>query len=167
MSPRVIAEGGAPAIERVRVVLREDPTSWLLVVWAGLLIVVIVGVLLATRHQRRRELPGTGGNVTDWGQSLALAYELRREIKRLREENLRLWEERAELVNVFGGVVEFLQQEVGQIWGKALGPKSETTKPRRDSGITRGSEVWEANGNRRGPSEGNDARYGSGRRSPR
>ena len=91
------------------------------------------------------EAPAAG--VTDWGESLALVYELRREIKRLSEENLRLWEERAELVKVFGRVVEFLQQEVGQISGKSLGPKSETTKPRRDSGITRGSEVWEANGN--------------------
>ena len=147
MSPRVIAEGGAPAIEGVRVVLLDVPTSWLSVLWAGLLIVVIVGVLLATRHQRRRGHLGTGGSVTDWGESLALVYELRREIQRLSEENLRLWEERAELVKVFGRVVEFLQQEVGQISGKSLGPKSETTKPRRDSGITRGSEVWEANGN--------------------
>jgi hypothetical protein len=119
----------------------------LLVLWAGLLIVVIVGVLLATRHQRWHGQRGTGGSVTDWGESLALVYELRREIQRLREENLRLWEERAELVNVFGRVVEFLQQEVRQISGKSLGPKSETTKPRRDPGITRGSEVWEANGN--------------------
>jgi hypothetical protein len=146
MSPRVIAEGGAPAIEGVRVVLREDPASWLLVLWAGLLIVVMVGVLLATWQQRRRGPLGTGGSVTDWGESLAVVYELRREIERLREENLRLWEERAELGKVFGRVVERLQQEVGQISGKSLGLKSETTKPRRDSGITRGSEVWEANG---------------------
>jgi hypothetical protein len=147
MSPHVTAEGGAPAIEGLRVVLRDDPTIWLSVLWAGLLIVVVVGVLLATRHQRRREPRGTGGSVTDWGQSLAVAYELRREVKRLSEENQRLWEERAELVKVFGRVVEFLQQEVGQISGKSLGPKRETTKPCRHSGITSGPEVWEANGN--------------------
>lgn len=140
---------------------------WLWGLTVGLLLGTLLGFLLARWPYRRHEQRGQAGSVTDLGESLALAYELRREIKRLSEENLRLWEERAELVNVFGRVVEFLQQEVGQIWGKALGPKSETTKPRRDSGITRGSEVWEANGNRRGPSEGNDARYGSGRRSPR
>jgi hypothetical protein len=61
----------------------------LLVLWAGLLIVVVVGVLLATRHQRWHGQRGTGGSVTDWGESLALVYELRREIQRLREENLR------------------------------------------------------------------------------
>lgn len=116
--------------------------------WAGLLVGVIVGVVLATRHQRRREQPTTGGSITDRGQSLAFAYELRREIKRLSEENQRLWAERAELVKVFGRVVEFLQQEVEKISGKSLGPERETTKPCRDSGITSGTEVREANGNR-------------------
>ena len=124
----------------------EDPTIWLSVLGAGLLIVVIVGVLLATRYQRRRGERGTCGSVTDWGQSLALTYELRREIKRLSEENRRLREERVELVKVFGRVVECVQREVGQISGTSLGPKSETTKSRRDSGITNGSEVWEAKG---------------------
>ena len=97
--------------------------------WAGLLIVVVVGVLLARWPYRRHEQRGQAGSVTDLGESLALAYELRREIKRLSEENLRLWEERAELVNVFGRVVEFLQQEVGEISGKSLGPKSGPPNP--------------------------------------
>lgn len=147
MSRRVIGEGGAPASEGVRTVLWGDLTIWLSVLSVGLFIVVIVGVVLAMRHQRRREKRATGGSVTDWGQSLALAYELRRDIKRLSEENQRLWEERAELVKVFGRVVELLQQEVGQISGKSLGPKRETTKPCRESGITSGPKVWEANGN--------------------
>jgi hypothetical protein len=149
MAPRVIAEGGARAIGELCVVL-QDPTIWLSVLCAGLLIVIIVGVLLATRHQRRRGQRGTGGSVTDWGQSLALTYELRRETKRLSEENQRLWEERAELLKAFGRVVACLQQEVDQISGKSLGPKSDTTKSRRDSGITNGSDVWEANGSQSG-----------------
>lgn len=115
MSPGVIAEEGASAIEGLRVVLRDDPTIWLSVLGAGLLIVVVVGMVLVTRHQRQREQRATGGSITDWGQSLALASELRREIKRLSEENQRLWEDRAELVTLFAHVVELLQQEVGQI----------------------------------------------------
>jgi hypothetical protein len=109
----------------------EDPTIWLSVLCAGLLIVVLVGVLLAMRYQRRRGQRGTSGSITDWGQSLALTYELRREIKRLSEENRRLTEERVELVKVFGHVAECLQQEVSQILQKSLGPKSETTSRTR------------------------------------
>jgi hypothetical protein len=147
----------------LRIVLWGDLTIWLSVLLAGLLIVVIVGVVLATRHQRRREHGGTGGSVSDWGEGLALAYELRREVKRLSEENQRLWAERAELVKVFGRVVEFLQ-EVGQISGKSLGPKRETTKPCRESGITSGPKVWEANDARRWPSrtKQGDGEYGPG-----
>jgi hypothetical protein len=102
----------------------EDPTIWLSVLCAGLFIVVIVGVLLAPRYQRRRGQRGPCGSVTDWGQSLALTYELRREIKRLSEENRRLTEERVELMKVFGHVAECLQQQVEQM-------KSETTSRTR------------------------------------
>lgn len=154
MSPRVTAEGGAPAIEGLRVVLRDDPTIWLSVLWAGLLIALVVGVLLATRHQRRREQRGTGGSVTDWGQSLAVAYELRREVKRLSEENQRLWEERAELVKGFGRVVEFLQQEVGEIPGKSLGPKSGPPNPAGTRESRAATGVWEANGHQSGSVRG-------------
>ena len=101
----------------------QDSAIWLSVLCAGLLFVLIVGVLLATRHHRRRGQGGTGGSVTDWGQSLALTYKLRRETRRLSEENLRLWEERAELLKAFGRVVACLQQEVGQISG--IGSQSE------------------------------------------
>ena len=155
MSPHVTAEGGAPAIEGLRVVLRDDPTIWLSVLWAGLLIALVVGVLLATRHQRGREQRGTGGSVTDWGQSLAVAYELRREVKRLSEENERLWEERVELVKGFGRVVEFLQQEVGEISGKSLGPKSGSPNAAgsRESRAATGES--EANGHQSGSVERN------------
>ena len=122
----------------VRVVLREDPTSWLLVLWAGLLIVVMVGVLLATRQQRRRGPLGTAAALLIGAKALpsstSCAGRLSDSVKRI------------SVCGAFGRVVERLQQEAGQISGKSLGLKSETTKPRRDSGITRGSEVWEANG---------------------
>jgi hypothetical protein len=108
----------------------EDPTIWLSVLCAGLLIGVIVGVLLATRYQRRRGQRGTCDSITDWGQSLARTYELRREIKRLSEENWRLKEDRVELVKVFDRVVECLQQEVEQISEKSLG----TRRLRHESG---------------------------------
>jgi len=61
------------------------------------------------RHQPQRKQRVTRGSVTDWGQSLALVYELRQDIKRLSEENQRLWAERAELATVFARVVELLE----------------------------------------------------------
>ena len=131
MAPRVMAEGGAPANGEWCVVL-QDSAIWLSVLCAGLLFVLIVGVLLATRHHRRRGQGGTGGSVTDWGQSLALTYKLRRETRRLSEENLRLWEERAELLKAFGRVVACLQQEVGQISGKALDPSQSGGSVKRE-----------------------------------
>ena len=84
----------------------------------GLLVVVIWGVF-AARHRRRPEPRAKGASVTEWGQNLALVYELRREIKRLGEENQRLSEERGELVKMLARVVELLQQTGGQISGKA------------------------------------------------
>jgi hypothetical protein len=51
----------------------------------GLLLGTVLGILLARRQHGRREQRGQGGSVTDWGQSLSLVYELRREITRLRQ----------------------------------------------------------------------------------
>lgn len=123
MSPRSGGERGAPTIEHMTVVLWDNSPLWSSALGLALLVVVIVGGVFAARHQRQRKPRGTGGSVTDWGQDLALVYELRREIKRLTEENQRLREERAELVKVFSRVVDLLQQTVGQISGKSPGAK--------------------------------------------
>ncbi len=47
-----------------------DPTIWLSVLCAGLLIGVIVGVLLATRYQRRRGQRGTCGSLLTGAKAL-------------------------------------------------------------------------------------------------
>jgi hypothetical protein len=66
----------------------------LLGVILGLLLGVILGVAFARRQHRQRDQRGRGGSVTDWGQSLALVTELRREINRLRHANARLQPDR-------------------------------------------------------------------------
>ena len=68
----------------------------LLGVILGLLLGVILGVAFARRPHRQRDQRGHGGSVTDWGQSLALVTELRREINRLRHVNARPQADRTE-----------------------------------------------------------------------
>ena len=75
----------------------RDPVIWLWGLSVGLLLGTVLGVVFATRHHRRYEQRGLGGSVTDWGQSLALVYELRREIRRLSQANERLQADRTEL----------------------------------------------------------------------
>jgi hypothetical protein len=41
----------------------------------------VLGVVSARLHHRRHEQGRPGGRLTDWGQSIALVNELRREIK--------------------------------------------------------------------------------------
>ena len=82
---------------------------WLWGLSVSLLLVTVLGGVFAMRHQPQRKQRVTRGSVTDWGQSLALVYELRQDIKRLSEENQRLWAERAELATVFARVVELLE----------------------------------------------------------
>jgi hypothetical protein len=82
---------------------------WLWGLSVSLLLVTVLGGVFAMRHQPQRKQRGTRGSVTDWGQSLALVFELRQDIKRLSEENQRLWAGRAELVTVFARVVELLE----------------------------------------------------------
>lgn len=123
MSPHAAAERGARAIEALSVILRDGPSICQSALGLGLLVVVILGLVFAGRHHRQREPRGKGGSVTDWGENLALVYELRRDIKRLSEENQRLWQERAELVKMFSRVVELLQQEEAKFLENTRGRK--------------------------------------------
>jgi hypothetical protein len=89
-----VSEGGAAAIEGF---LRGDPTIWLSVLWAGLLVVVILGVVFAMRHEQKRERQAS--SLTE----LAFTHELRAQNKRLRTE-------RDELLGVLTRFAELLEQ---------------------------------------------------------
>jgi uncharacterized membrane-anchored protein YhcB (DUF1043 family) len=89
-----VSEGGAAAIEGF---LRGDPTIWLSVLWAGLLVVVILGVVFAMRHEQKRERQAS--SLTE----LAFTHELRVQNKRLRTE-------RDELLGVLTRFAELLEQ---------------------------------------------------------
>lgn len=99
MSPRGGAEGGAPTIER----FLGDPTIWLSVWWAGLLVIVILGVVFAMRGEQKRR---QAGSLAD----LALVHELRAQIKRLTEDTRRLRRERDELLGVLTKLGDLLER---------------------------------------------------------
>jgi uncharacterized protein HemX len=101
MAPRAGAEGGASAIEGF---LLGDPTIWLSVLWVGLLVVVILGVVFAMRHEQKRERQAS--SLTD----LAVTHELRAQNKRLREDSQRLRKERDELLGVLTRLAELLDR---------------------------------------------------------
>lgn len=95
-----MSEGGASAIEGF---LRGDPTIWVSVLWAGL-VVVILGVVFAMRHEQKRERQAS--SLTE----LAFTHELRAQNKRLREDAQRLRKERDELLGVLTRLAELLEQ---------------------------------------------------------
>ena len=96
-----MSEGGASAIEGF---LRGDPTIWLSVLWAGLLVVVILGVVFAMRHEQKRERQAS--SLTE----LAFTHELCAQNTRLREDTQRLRKERDELLGVLTRLAELLEQ---------------------------------------------------------
>jgi hypothetical protein len=87
----------------------------------------MLGVLLARRQHRRREQRGQGGSVTDWGQSLSLVYELRREIARLRQANARLQTDRAESRTALAHVADSLDREARRLPVHSIEPVSGET----------------------------------------
>lgn len=103
-----MSEGGASAIEGFLrgdpTIWRGDPTIWLSVLWAGLLVVVILGVVFAMRYEQKRARQA--GSLTD----LAFPHELRAQNKRLREDTQRLRQERDELLDVLTRLAELLEQ---------------------------------------------------------
>jgi uncharacterized membrane-anchored protein YhcB (DUF1043 family) len=96
-----VSEGGASAIEGF---LRGDPTIWLSVLWAGLLVGVILGVVFAMRYEQKHARQA--GSLTD----LAFPHELRAQNERLREDSQRLRQERDELLGVLTRLAELLEQ---------------------------------------------------------
>jgi hypothetical protein len=82
---------------------------WLWGLSVGLLLGVILGVAFARRQHRQRDQRGRGGSVTDWGQSLALVTELRREINRLRHTNARLQADRTKSLAALARAADSLE----------------------------------------------------------
>ena len=96
-----MSEGGASAIEGF---LPGDPAIWLSVLWAGLLVVVILGVVFLMRHEQKRERQAS--SLTE----LAFTHELRAQNKRLREDAQRLRKERDDLLGVLTQLAGLLEQ---------------------------------------------------------
>lgn len=88
-------ERGAPAIEEF------------LVLWIGLLIIVILGMVTALRHEQRRVQQA--GSLTE----ITFVPALRAEIKRLREDTRRLRAERDELLGVLAQLARLLDAHEG------------------------------------------------------
>src|SRR5258705_13250878 len=88
---------------------------WLWGLSVGLLLGTVLGVVLTSRHHRRREQRGRGGTVTDWGQSLALVSELRREIRRLSQANEQLQADRTESRTALARVADSLEREARRL----------------------------------------------------
>jgi hypothetical protein len=60
--------------------------------------------------------------VTDWGQSLALVYELRREIRRLSQANERLQADWTESLAALARVAEGLEREARRLPEQPIQP---------------------------------------------
>ena len=97
---------------------------WLWGLSVGLLLGTVLGVVFARRQHRRREQRGPGGSVTDWGQSRALVYELRREIRRLSQANERLQADRTELLAALARVAEGLEREARRLPVQSIQPST-------------------------------------------
>jgi hypothetical protein len=110
---------------------------WLWGLSVGLLLGTLFGVVLASRHHRRREQRGRGGTVTDSGQSLALVYKLRREIRRLSQANARLQADRTESLAALARIADSLEREARRLPVKSIqaGKKPGTDRsPSRSAG---------------------------------
>jgi hypothetical protein len=102
----------------------RDPVIWLWGLSVSLLLGTLLGVVFAQRQQRQREQRGLGGTVTDWAQSLALVYELRREIRRLSQANERLHADRTELLAALARVADSLEREVRRLPVQSIHPST-------------------------------------------
>jgi hypothetical protein len=89
--------------------------TWLWGLAVGLVLGTMLGVVWASRPDRRREQRGPGGGVTDWGQSLALVTDLRREITRLRQATARLQADRTASLEALARVAVLLEREARRL----------------------------------------------------
>jgi hypothetical protein len=87
-----------------------DPVFWLFVLSAGLLVVGVLGVVVATRRARRSEQLSLPGMSPDLGSDFARIHELQTQVKRLGDEYDRLLAERDELEAVLTRLAGLLEQ---------------------------------------------------------
>jgi hypothetical protein len=106
---------------------------WLWGLSVGLLLGTLFGVVLASRHHRRREQRGRGGTVTDSGQSLALVYKLRREIRRLSQANERLQADRTESLAALARIADSLEREARRLPGHSIHPSTRAPAGTRET----------------------------------
>lgn len=88
---------------------------WLWGLALGLVLGTMLGVVWASRQGRRREQQGSGGSVTDWGQSLALVTDLRREISRLRQAAAQLQADRTVSLEALARFAVLLEREARRL----------------------------------------------------
>jgi hypothetical protein len=88
---------------------------WLWGLAVGLVLGMMLGVVWASRQDRRREQRGLGASVTDWGQGLAFVPELRREISRLRQATARLQADRTASLEALARVAVLLEREARRL----------------------------------------------------
>jgi hypothetical protein len=87
-----------------------DPVFWLFVLSAGLLVVGVLGVVVATRRARKSEQLGLPGMSPDVGSDFARIHELQTQVKHLGDEHDRLLAERDELEAVLTRLAGLLEQ---------------------------------------------------------
>lgn len=112
--------------------LPGNPVIWLLALSTALLVVGVLGIVFATRHDRQREQLAGVSSATQWGPGLALVPELRAEINRLRQETDRLRQEtdrlrgeRDEMLRVMARLAELLEG----VGGPRRAPERATRQP--------------------------------------
>ena len=87
-----------------------DPIIWLFGLSIALLVAGILGVIVSTRRDRRRERAGEAGSLTEVGSQIARLHELQAELKRLGAEGDRVRAERDELRAVLGRLSALLER---------------------------------------------------------
>lgn len=87
-----------------------DPVFWLFVLSAGLLVVGVLGVVVATRRARKSEQLGLPGVKPDLSSDFARIHELQTQVKHLGDEYDRLLAERDELEAVLTRLAGLLEQ---------------------------------------------------------
>lgn len=108
---------------------------WLWGLAVGLVLGTMLGVVWASRPDRRRKQRGPGGSVTDWGQSLRLVTDLRREISCLRQATARLQADRTASREALARVAVLLEQGARRLPAQSIRRASDEN-PGTDGPVT-------------------------------
>jgi hypothetical protein len=113
---------------------------WLWGLAVGLVLGAILGVVWASWQDRQREQRGSGGTVTDWGQSLALVTDLRREISRLRQATAQLQADRTASLEALAQIAVLLEREARRLPAQSIERES-YENPGKDAPSSRSPEA--------------------------